>query len=102
MKLILNKPAFKNLEPVKLNIGEKKISIFGLKNLTNIDNKKNRQKFFFYKNRKKIYFVKRVSSSEIHSLTFLKNLNSYLISDKFIVPKIKRIKVLKTSKKNNS
>ena len=57
MKLILNKPAFKNLEPVKLNIGEKKISIFGLKNLTNIDNKKNRQKFFFYKNRKKIYFV---------------------------------------------
>ena len=99
MKLILNKPAFKNLEPVKLNIGEKKISIFGLKNLTNIDNKKNRQKFFFYRNRKKIYFVKRVSSSEIHSLTFLKNLNSYLISDKFIVPKIKRIKVLKNFKK---
>ncbi len=99
MKLILNKPAFKNLEPVKLNIGEKKISIFGLKNLTNIDNKKNRQKFFFYKNRKKIYFVKRVSSSEIHSFTFLKNLNSYLISDKFNVPKIKRIKVLENFKK---
>ncbi len=99
MKLILNKPAFKNLKPVKLNIGGKKLSIFGLKNLTSIDNKKNRQKFFFYEDNKKKYFVKRVSSSEINSLTFLKNLNSYLISNKFNVPKIKKIIVLKSFKK---
>ena len=99
MKLILNKPAFKNLEPVKLNVSGKKISIFGLKNITNIDNKKKRQKFFLYEDRKKKYFVKLIPSLEIHSLKFLKNLNSYLISNKFNVPKIKKIKVIKTFKK---
>lgn len=99
MKLILNKPAFKNLKPVKFKIGRKNLSIFGLKNIKIIDNKENKKKFFFFEDHKKKYFAKRVLNTEIHSLAFLKNLNSYLNSNKFNVPKIKKIKVLKNFKK---
>ena len=90
MKLILNKPAFKNLKPVKFKIGRKNLSIFGLKNIKIIDNKENKKKFFFFEDYKKKYFAKRVLDTEIHSLAFLKNLNSYLNSNKFNVRKLKK------------